>query len=95
MNIQKPIEWNREKNRWLLDHRGICFEDIVAAIESSSVLGIEKHPSPLHPNQYILIIKIRGYAYAVPFVENGEKIFLKTIYANRKYTNKYLLSNDT
>lgn len=90
MHIQKPIEWNREKNKWLLDHRGVCFEDIVAEIESRSVLGIEKNPSGLHQDQDMFIVQIREYAYAVPFVEDSEKIFLKTIYANRKYTKKYL-----
>lgn len=29
-------------------------------------------------------------AYVVPFVETGEKMFLKTIFPSRKYTKRYL-----
>jgi len=91
--MQKPVKWSPDKNEWLRKHRGICFEDVVAAMESGLLLGVEKNPSMLHPNQDMLIVKIREYAYAVPFVEDSKKIFFKTIYANRKYTKKYLLSN--
>ena len=33
---------------------------------------------------------IEAYAYIVPYVENNEEIFLKTIIPSRKATNKYL-----
>lgn len=37
-----------------------------------------------------MVVKINNYAYSVPFVESDNNIFLKTIYANRKYNKKYL-----
>jgi len=33
---------------------------------------------------------IDGYAYLVPYVENEEEIFLKTIIPSRKATKRYL-----
>jgi hypothetical protein len=33
---------------------------------------------------------VRGYAYLVPFVEEGETILLKTIIPSRKLTRQYL-----
>ena len=30
------------------------------------------------------------YVYAVPYVEDSEKIFLKTVFPSRKYTKLYL-----
>ena len=38
----------------------------------------------------ILIIRIEDYIISVPFVENGNEKFLKTIIASRKLTKKYL-----
>jgi len=34
---------------------------------------------------------MNNYAYLVPFVEDEEKHFLKTIYPSRKMTRKYLI----
>lgn len=53
-----------------------------------------------HPNQEkykgqkIFIINIDQYAYLVPFVENEQEIFLKTIIPSRKATKKYLRGQD-
>lgn len=43
-----------------------------------------------YPDQKIFIIAFGKYAYSVPFIEDEEKIFLKTIYPSRKFTKKYL-----
>lgn len=42
-------------------------------IEQGDVLDIIIHPNPnKYPGQQVLILNINGYAYAVPFVEQGE-----------------------
>ena len=41
-------------------------------------------------NQKIFLMNIDNYIYLVPFVENKDEIFLKTIIPSRKYTKKYL-----
>jgi hypothetical protein len=38
----------------------------------------------------MLAVKIKGYAYLVPFVEDEKGRFLKTIIPIRKATRKYL-----
>ena len=87
----KYIEWDPEKNERLLRERGISFDIIVAHIEKGRVLDRVKHPNKdKYPNQWMYIIEINKYAYAVPFVERGENIFLKTIIPSRKFTRKYL-----
>ena len=43
-----------------------------------------------YKNQGIFVVEINKYIYLVPFVENGPKIFLKTIFPSRKMTKKYL-----
>ena len=86
------FDWDNNKNRKLLEERDICFEDIIIAIEGGKILDIIKHSKPKkYPGQKIFIININDYAYLVPFVEDGEKIFLKTIIPSRQATKKYII----
>ncbi len=87
----KPFNWNRDKNQQLQQQRGITFDDIINSIEKGNLLDVIKHYNPnKYPNQKIFIVRIDNYVYLVPFVENKEEIFLKTIIASRKMTKKYL-----
>ncbi len=88
----KYFDWNKQKNELLKIERDVCFEDVLIAIESGQVLDIVEHPEKKrYPNQKILIININNYAYLVPFIEDKEKIFLKTIIPSRKATKKYII----
>lgn len=84
------FEWNDAKNTLLKEQRNVCFEDVLFAVEGNKILDIVKNSSENHATQYCLIVEISGYAYVVPFVKNGEKFFLKTIFPSRKETKKYL-----
>jgi uncharacterized DUF497 family protein len=85
------ISWNQEKNKLLKKTRGVSFEQIRKAIASGKVIKVLPHPNPTkYKNQKIMVININNYAYSVPFIEKEDQLFLKTIYANRKYTKKYL-----
>ncbi|MGB3023900.1 MAG: hypothetical protein WBB39_03815 [Candidatus Saccharimonadales bacterium] len=86
----KPFDWNSDKNARLRQERMIGFTEIVAAIESGNLLDDIRHPSAKYPHQKIFVVEIDSYAYAVPYVEDNEKIFLKTIIPSRKATKKYL-----
>jgi hypothetical protein len=37
-----------------------------------------------------MVVGINNYAYIVPYVENEDEIFLKTIIPSRRATEKYL-----
>jgi len=83
--------WNKEKNLLLKKTRSISFEQIIIHIEQGDLIDIIQHPnSDKYSNQKILIINVKNYIYAVPFVENGNERFLKTIIPSRKLTKKYL-----
>lgn len=87
----KTIRWSNEKNGWLKEHIGVCFEQIVISLGKDDVLEILDHPSQeKYPDQKVAIINIEDYAYLVPYVEDEEGIFLKTIIPSRKATGKYL-----
>ena len=47
-----------------------------------------------YPEQSIFVVNIEGYAHLVPYVENGETIFLKTVIPSRKATKQYLGGSD-
>ncbi len=83
--------WNSKKNEELIKERGISFERVVQHIEKEGFLDVIKYPNTSkYPNQRMYVIEIDNYAYLVPFVENDNEIFLKTIIPSRKATRKYL-----
>ena len=87
----KPFRWNPEKNEALKSARGISFESMVVAIESDGLLDILAHPNQAkYPRQRVLVVACDNYAYLVPFVEEEDYFFLKTIVPSRKATRDYL-----
>jgi len=87
----KYFEWNEEKNEKLKKDRNMSFEIIVRQIELGNLLDIVEQPNKdKYANQNIYVVEYENYAYLVPFVEEEEKIFLKTIIPSRKATKKYL-----
>ena len=87
----KNINWNTEKSVSLKMSRGICFEDVVFFIERGEILDDYINPNQDgYPGQRIMVISVANYAYLVPYVENEEELFLKTIIPSRKATQLYL-----
>jgi hypothetical protein len=87
----KYYDWNDEKNELLKQLRRVSFEQVVLAIVTGDLVDRIKHPNPgKYPNQTVFLVKIGEYVYSVPYVEDDEKIFLKTIIPNSKETKKYL-----
>ena len=88
------LDWNDEKNTLLKKERGVSFEDVKVSIETGNTLDTYNHPNQTrYPGQKIIVIKIDNYAYLVPYIENKDKIFLKTIIPSRIATKKYLTKN--
>jgi uncharacterized DUF497 family protein len=87
----KYFEWNEEKNEKLKSERNISFEIIVSQIELGHLLDIIEQPNKeKYANQNIYVVEYEEYVYLVPFVEDSNKVFLKTIIPSRKATKKYL-----
>jgi len=87
----KPFRWNHDKNEQLKTDRDISFEEIVLAIEADGLLDIVRHSNPgRYPKQRMFVVAFQEYAYLVPFVEEDEYYFLKTIVPSRKATRDYL-----
>ncbi len=90
----KRIEWNKDKDKILIEGRKISFKLVAEIITNNDIVSVIKHPNQeKYPNQRMFLINIKNYIYMIPFVEDEEKIFLKTIIPSRKYTRDYLNKN--
>ena len=70
---------------------GIGFEEIVFHIERGDLLDILERPNPdRYAGQRIFVVRRDDYVYLVPFVEDEQTVFLKTIIPSRKATKQYL-----
>lgn len=76
----KELRWNLLKNEKLKETRGASFEDLV----NSRLAKVMKHPK--HDDQRIILFEYRSYIWVVPFIEEDDYYFLKTLFPSRKYT---------
>lgn len=79
----KDIRWSQLKSERLKQTRGVSFEEIIA----SELIAVKRHPA--RESQNIMLFKHRGYVWIVPYIEEKDSIFLKTLYPSRKYTKLY------
>ena len=87
----KYFDWDDAKNAKLRAERGIGFEDIVFHIERGGLLDVLEHPNPdCYAGQRIYVVRRDVDVYLVPFVEDEQTVFLKTIIPSRKATKQYL-----
>jgi hypothetical protein len=87
----KVFNWSADKNRLLINDRGVSFDEAVFHIQAGGLLDDIVHPNAsIYPNQRMFVVLVRDYVYLVPYVEDEEQIFLKTIIPSRKFTKLYL-----
>ena len=85
------FRWDPQKNALLMRERGLSFEQIALAVEGGDLLQVIEHPNAAkYPNQKIMIVAMDGYAFLVPFVQEEEGYFLKTIIPSRKATRDFM-----
>ena len=86
---EQDYSFDPQKNAWLIQERGISFEQIIVLIESSTLIQVLEHPNAeRYPNQLLYEVDVDGYVLAVPVVKEGLILFLKTIYPSRKATRR-------
>ena len=87
----KPVRFSEEKDKWLRKERNIGFSEVIEEITKKEIIKVIDNPNKKkYPRQKIYLIKINNYVFSVPFVEEKEYFFLKTIIPSRKQTKKYL-----
>ena len=84
--MNNPIfSWSEEKNKILKKSRDISFEEVIIAIQNGDLLEIIPNSSKNHKDQNCFIVSVNDYPYKVPYVEDKNGIFLKTIHRDRKH----------
>ena len=69
----------------------MSFEEITVAVEAGGLLEIVPHQNPAkYPRQKIMVVEVAGYAFLVPFIEEEDHYFLKTIIPSRKATRDFI-----
>ena len=85
------MRWNAEKSLSLKAERGVSFEEVLSAISQGGLLCVMDHPNrKKYGHQKMLVVRIRDYAYLVPYVESESDIFLKSIMPSCKATRDFL-----
>jgi hypothetical protein len=85
--------WSLDKNLELKasSDRGICFEDVVTAIENGGLLDDIGHMNKeKYPHQRMYVVLVNGYVYGVPYAVSEDGVFLKTAFPGRKLKGIYL-----
>ena len=86
----KPVQWDEEKNQLLIITRKLSFEMVLEKMINQEILAKRSHPDKKrYPHQFIFVIELSGYICYVPFVENNDEIFLKTIIPSRKLEKEF------
>jgi hypothetical protein len=82
------LRWSEQKSQWLLENRGVSFQEISDLILGSGLEDIIE--SPGRSQQQAFVVRYQKYIWVVPFVLESEgSIFLKTAYPSRKMTSRY------
>ena len=89
---EPTYSWNQEKDAFLRETRGIGFGQIIEAIRGGRLLADVPSPRAKFPGQRIYVVDIDGYAIVVPYVREGDQVFLKTLFPDRK-AKKRILGN--
>ena len=90
-----PVRWNEEKNQLLIIQRKLSFEMVLEKMITQEILAKRSHPDKKrYPHQFIFVVELSGYICYVPFVENDNEIFLKTIIPSRKLEKEFKGDNN-
>ena len=91
-----PFDWDAEKNVFLRETRGICFEDLILAINNGAQVIDEPHPNQKKfPHQRVIVVMLESYAVVAPYVIDEERQvrFFKTMFPSRRATKIYFPKN--
>ena len=84
------FDWGDEKNAELKRRFGFGFERVLVALHEGGLLDNRTHPNADRSgHQRQLIVRIEAYVWVVPFVQDGDTVFVKTMLPSRKATKRY------
>jgi len=85
------IKRNEGKNKELKSEGRPTFAEVEKAFSDGKFFAVIKNPQSHRNHQFFIILILREYTHVVPFVVEKGVMFLKTIYASRKYHKIYFI----
>ena len=82
MYMHKLITWDEVTNKKLIRKLGICFEDVLMAIEKGNIVDILLPDNSRKNSEKIILVKINNKKYLVPYTDIGKKEFKTIIFIN-------------
>ena len=82
--MTKSVKFNAEKDVHLRAERGYWFLDVFYGGELLDVIE-----NPNYEHQEIFIVSYDDYIWCIPFIEEEDYIFFKTMYKSRKLKKIY------
>ena len=88
---QYIIRFDPEKEKQLQEVRQVSFLEIIRLLKHQAIIADIKHYSQRYPHQRLLIVELKGYIWAVPYVIDKKKkeIWLKTVFPSRKLKKEF------
>jgi len=81
------FEFSYAKNELLKRTRNISFETVIVLILENKIIDKIEHPD--RKNEYMYVFRYHNKIHVCPFVTDSRKVFLKTIFPNRKLAKLY------
>lgn len=89
--VMFTFEYDPEKDQKLRQERNISFDEIIMLIHEGKLIDILDHPNQSqYAKQKIYVLDVDGYVWLIPYVQNDNRIFLKTAFPSRKHTKQYI-----
>lgn len=91
-NKGRQYRFSIVKNEQLKVRHGVCFEDIIDAIDAGALLAsVDHHNFKKYAHQQLYVVFFKEYVYLVPCLrESSDCVFLKTVIPSRKAKKTYL-----
>jgi len=77
------IIFDGKKNEKLKKERSVSFEMVIDKMKRGEIL-LDFPNKSSYPNQRVMVVELNNYPYCVPYLQDDEKIVLKTVYPSRK-----------
>lgn len=86
----EQFRWSDVKDAALKDRHGIGFGRIVEAVAGGGLVDDRGHPNlDRYPHQRQMIVRLDGQYWVVPYVRDGDILFLKTMFPGRVARAQY------
>lgn len=88
------VEWNEDKNQWLIENRGVSFEEAEEIYSAGQYIQVIDHPySKKYQNQKTILFSKNNYIYCAPFIETEKEMSMDKGFHHKLFCNRETLDD--